>query len=455
LILVSLPARADSLRISCGPQGELRSFTPPGSVVVNPQHVPLSIPEAGACGETKHCLEESLALPKGFLSKNGNVIEALQAVSSYSVAKQLATAADDCGDAAEKESRPHLPRTVTLRYDHAGPNRNKAGIAMPTDVFETIAKASLAQGLDPYLAMAVVLMENDPSEELYHNYASNYGVIPVDGYPAYSELGCLADRSSKEGKIVSDEDRATYANARLALIKGGRNESIADDLLNDILNRYPAEQRPFAKSDIKCDSSCPGRFVKQKKVPEFDLSGGEESVSRIFCSPKGGELVHGAPAELTPEKSIDPGRCCLTMKVPKAKPFYVADAYSYLGAMEILQKVTRNLKPGGDSLSFAIQRYNGLGVFGATEKMKSDCLSGIDMRMTPVYGARTADLMVSSLMANKTLQQVVSQALADKPLPSVLCRSKGPGDHTIDTDEFFHEQKAYLSGRPGCEKLFR
>jgi hypothetical protein len=450
LILFALFSRfasADSLRLECAADGTLTRYAS-GAREIVPEHVPLELPGGDAtCQNTRTCYENALGLPRGEL---GNVGQILELAGQKLMGQMLKAAQEDCEPIAAVDNQPHLPPTFTLTYPYPGPNKNKASSSMPTDIFKDIAKNAVDQGLDPYLAMAVVLMENDPTEETFQGYAANYGSIPVDGYPAYSFLGCMLDRKSPDGHLVKPNELAAY--------QAEKDEARAAALREAILSPFPADVRPFAEYELNCDKSCPGRMVRQRMVPDLDMSGGAPNTeTRAFCTTNDHRaLAHGGSPEFTMKNEVNPSECCVNVHVPAGEgDVYPSEVYTALGAAVIKSKVTRNLKPGGDSLSFAIQRYNGLGIFGSTEHVNSSCMGGLNMAKTPVYGARTADLMVTSLMNNHVLQQLVSQALHGRKLPSVFCQSQGAGSHAVDGRQFLEEQKRYLAGRAACQKWFR
>lgn len=68
------------------------------------------------------------------------------------------------------------------------------------------------------------------------------------------------------------------------------------------------------------------------------------------------------------------------------------------------------------------------------------------MGSRPYYGARVADLMLNSILANKEINALVEYAgkKMNRPVPSFICQKLGAGQHNVSLNQFFNQQKEFL-----------
>jgi hypothetical protein len=206
--------------------------------------------------------------------------------------------------------------------------------------------------------------------------------------------------------------------------------------------------------ELEClenQSHCQGRLQTQSSVPTFDLrSVASESLApestRKFCTTttyvKTGsspELWDGQRGETDPSKS-----CCVEVKSNLSRDDARVALLSHLGA-EFFRKNIQSCF-GTQPMELCLQKFNGMGCFGCTEKMSNNCYDGIVGSDRPIYGSRAADLMLNTLMPNPEISELIG-AVAKKigrTGISGFCRGKTEGKVTVASNSFFEMQKRFL-----------
>ncbi len=97
---------------------------------------------------------------------------------------------------------------IPLSYTLSGPNKAKAGNYDKAALLE-VAEFALQAGVDPFMAIGIVVMENPPTNmTAYNNYRNGYGTVPVDQVAAYDLLGCF--RGKGKYAYVTEAQVAEY-----------------------------------------------------------------------------------------------------------------------------------------------------------------------------------------------------------------------------------------------------
>jgi hypothetical protein len=281
------------------------------------------------------------------------------------------------------------------------------------DKVKTIISDAAAMGVDPYAALAVAFME-----------AGEAKPFVLDTAPMFFRMGC--------------------SSRLLASVDAGDEEAVNKEA--EILRQ---RGQPFYFSFGKFYELKPkvngGPETQVYKQMEKIRAGEAGSIlvdgPGLACVEGGGSFVADAN-----EKVIDAfglpvdgfsvsDACCTRI------PYVSKRAFAILANQTVADKI----KEGGSDPSAALQRFNGTGVIGLTEK--SDSVGGyrygIDMEKYPQYGDQAMDFILNSFMGNPMIRHFVDQAEAkyDVPPKSLICSGKGPGTYTIDSDKYVDRER--------------
>lgn len=341
-------------------------------------------------------------------------------------------------EACEIEGLAAKKAVIPIKYNFAGLNRNKNG-NYEADALEDIVEKALNEGVDPYLALSILLIENPPSvgSSRSDSYRREYGNFPIDAIAAYDILNCYS------GTPLEKQIKTTAELKKLAAMKYSK--------MYDEIGKLKDPE--LALVEVECEQSknnpqerCSKLLTQQKQVPQLDLTfqaGGSVATSQYLICTNDYKATPGArPVFWIPDAS-DKNHCCANVKSNLGENDVLADFAGALG-MKYLKKTIQDCT-ATSSATYCVQKYNGLGCFNCSEKSKNDCLNGIIMSDRPVYGARAMDLVVNSLMTNSEINKMilkVSRRMKRK-VASVLCL-KGSADQVIDTSQYYREQKSYL-----------
>ncbi|MFW5887227.1 MAG: hypothetical protein ACOCUH_00330 [Bacteriovoracia bacterium] len=288
---------------------------------------------------------------------------------------------------------------VSIYYPYNGRGNNKSSTQYDKESIQSLIDMSLTSGVDPYLTLAITMIENAPIRTEHNRswmesnyYANSYGAIPVDAIAAYSIMGCIEQSANEE-------------------------------------------------YDVK--------LVTPKRVKRIRIGTG--STKKRFCSHDKHVRLAASP-NLYQADELDKGGCCIDVIGKSTSTSQ--EVKSYLG-IQFLKNLQNRIDYDQDqhsakgkyfALGYNAQRYNGLGTFGASEYMENHCILGIKMSERPVYGLLVQDLAMNSLMFNPAIRKMVenSSKRFNTKQTSVLCKSFGEGTSEIDSREFLKLQKEYL-----------
>ena len=301
----------------------------------------------------------------------------------------------------EHSSKLKNGKKLTLYYPYNGRGNNKTSSQYDVEAIESIMGLAIQGGVDPYLALSIVLIENAPTRSygsyLENNgYAQSYGAIPVDAIAAYNNIGCIRAPS-----------------------KGGYNSPITTP-----------------------------KSVRKMRI-------GSGNTKTRFCSSDSHVSLAASPR--FSEASNNASGCCVDI-IGKSniKPIEVKTAIGIRVLKNMQNNIQKDSKRFEDkgkyfALGFNSQRFNGVGTFGASESMDNPCLNGVKMADRPVYGLLVQDFMANTLMNNPAIQDIVnnlSKRYKKKPI-SNLCMSFGKGNQDVDTSIFLSLQKELLLNYKG------
>lgn len=302
---------------------------------------------------------------------------------------------------------PAKSELIELTYTLTGPNSNRSASDYMRSEIESMVEAAMAEGVDPYLVLAVSVMENPPLKSrlsAYMERRSQRGSPPVDGSTLAHNLQCHTQE--KPEKVI-----------------------------------YPK-----SKSGHSWHESQVAVYLKPTGVA--NLPGLQGKGQPYYLCSRSNAIPHGAPLLFEKFKSPQ-GYCCLELRTnedltPSDEKNAIAD---HFGSMVLKSKVVNRISTD-KNLSLSIQYYNGIGCIGCTEKFKNDCLHGMHMKDRPIYGAQTADLMLNMFMNNPEINEIVlaTQRRLRVPVVSSFCLEKGAGTHRIDKNRFWDEQYKFLMG---------
>jgi hypothetical protein len=535
-------AHAASIYVTCDDQGNLKGAkTNGGSFNYSAKKDDIQLLR-DSVQETCHATTECLADLKQLRSNIANNAEVLEhlTLNLFKTAKKsnrrdellsslhrMQGALGACEQVRKKSVDFFSKNHIEITYPYQGPNKAKAGTHYDRARIERAVRLALLNGVDPNLALGILLTENAPIDSKQsEEYSRNYGLLPINALPAYDYLGCIAPKS-KPGRYryASSAEASAFAKAsqsRLELEseqreqgdkisaallkldpgKGSNRGSWAKLYLEKCkhpiltlhmkacfgLKKYlsfnsrieqengalrkiastfeggdPVKSELVAR-ELSCGAECGGFLIPQKEVPTFEVrtDNGPVSEYKVCTSDRTIKFNSYPTLELGQGKAKGLG-CCTTVHASEKsdKESVEEDTKSAL-ALKFMNERIHSRKDPKLGVAHVIQTYNGLGKLGVTEKVKNNCLSGLNMAETPVYGAKVADLMANSVMNNPEIQGIIRRAAAEfnTPVRSLFCEKLGEGSHSIPSDMFYNEQRRWLlerepSRKAACAPFFK
>lgn len=314
---------------------------------------------------------------------------------------------DKCYD-AQKKNKDAKKITISTPIDHY--YKSKESNLYSKEVIQQVIDIAVKTGTDPYLALAVVLMESPPilGDEHHRNYSNLYGRPPVDAIAVADYFDCKYkyNRSARE---------LEFSNL----------PSINKTSVSDNSN----------KKNICLRNTYPGGSAKFEYIPKADSS---------LCCKKFKFDHDFADNERIPF-------IYKSQIVSNASAYYLKNRFEYAFGTKTSQDMAPDFR-----MSMIAQAYNGYGKFGVTEKMKNKCLQNMNFNESPLYGAGASDLMLNSLLANSQVRGLVRDSLksnkkGDYP-KSYLCASYGDGEHKVSAYTFSKQIKQYVGKSSKCPK---
>ncbi|MES2802500.1 MAG: hypothetical protein V4654_08420 [Bdellovibrionota bacterium] len=299
-------------------------------------------------------------------------------------------------------------QTMTISAPNDQYYKNKESNKYDRKAIQEIIQSAARFGNDPYLALSLVLIENPPLVDGADDiYTSFYGQIPIDKIGVADVFNCDSQMESFDSK----KSIRTYIN-------------------------------------------------KEKELREFNIE--PRAPQKIICLAPG--VRAGSAATFGIAQAPNDKYCCAKIRtnlnMRTQDPATLQRIRSYLANVYIKKRFETGAKRAGqidtaaEKMAMIAQAYNGYGTFGASEKMANQCLTGVNMRKTPVYGAGVSETMLNSVMNNSEIKKMVddaTRAAGAKP-SSYLCEAYGNGDHKISGYAFTGLLKEYVGTRRNCPR---
>ena len=125
-----------------------------------------------------------------------------------------------------KMDKPKLDtKKLELTYALNGPNKDKTSKNYDEQMFRDVIRLALKNGVDPYLAMAVLILENTPTSETANQYREGRGLMPIDALPAMEALGCAENVDSPNIQKYATNARRQELAHYTAAIQAANAES--------------------------------------------------------------------------------------------------------------------------------------------------------------------------------------------------------------------------------------
>lgn len=407
----------------------------------------------------------------------------------------------DCFDMAGKSSPDELKILSPLSSYYS--NRSST---YDSRKVQGLIESAVKNNQDPYLALGTVLIENpatlkDPEKEKATNfwgelfsdlYESTYGEIPLDEVAVIDAMGCGSQKFPHTGWSVnqgvalvikdfpgnkdlfqqlvslerSDPEKSDAAPERRAIVEKmitNAEAAVASDP-KDANNDQSVNFRKLAiAKDAFKGIYSPFGMILPRKGPQPTVHLGKGSKYEV-CLPH--EMTHpGASGklwirDLLNSSEVKKGRgCCLFVQhnlkdkqeVIKETRKYLAFKYlsfRYEAGKRIASKM--NVTEPGLKMATVLQAYNGYGLLGRTKsggEKTNKCLTGLNTKTSPLYGAGKADIVTNTLMMNSQIRKLVDKASQGRPVSSIFCQTLGSGKHEFKPTDFPEMQKKFLSGR--------
>jgi hypothetical protein len=384
---------------------------------------------------------------------------ALQAVVETSVSKRCETG-----------SRSKKPDAIALYNEFDSYVANRSSNNYDKLKIQEIIDLAIKNKVDPYAAISIAIMENPPLKGNRYSdsniYEMFYGPLPVDDLAGIDLFGCKLARNVNElgsNKKISEEDVIHFKQLKTEI---KHKEDTHDPIYPEEISELRKNQ-PEKYDQLDCFSRkpfCIGYVIpKNRGLTEFNISRNSDgSDNKTVYACRGDERTFaGSNLSFDFVDRNDPSKCCAKIQVDKkdiASGIAARLLKTVIGLEYMKKKIQssyKHLKSETDKskmLSLLFQRYNGLGKINVTEKMTKNCLSGMDMSKTPVYGTESSDIMLNMLMSNNEISNMVESALkkySEKP-KSILCITYGSGIHILETKEVVELQKKYLTNQSSC-----
>ena len=349
---------------------------------------------------------------------------------------------------------------IKIIYSKKSINKNKTGDYYRKDL-EKVVKLALALDVDPYAALAILLIEKPPLKVVGQDlsqYKKSYGLFPVDAVAAYDTLGCSTEK--KNFSVIKDpKELAAYVKEYSELPVGqGFSYTNKNPVYKKLATVYTSPA--LALTQVYCEAMtstnqsklCSKYYLQRKTPPIIDLSsayGTGSKPNKVSVCSEQFVTFPGQPPSFEflgeQQSSQKIKNCCAEVIAPYPNDELRSDFLSTLGIL-YLKKSLSSCK--SNNIALCLQKYNGLGCFNCTERMNSSCLNGLVMMDRHFYGSRVLDLMVNSLMSNNEINDLVLNASksGQTTVQSVFCKKENSSVVEINEDKYLNEQRKFLLG---------
>lgn len=248
-----------------------------------------------------------------------------------------------------------------------------------------VVRRSILAGVDPYLFLALALQENGLTGSPTGLYLDPIGIVKA--------IGC-------EGKSTKESDEAFNSYGTFYKVSTG------------VVKRNDFAQ--YLEKYYKDDTS----FKKKKSYLCNDVKDADDI--DVHAKPQGNKCCLEMPLELDSESAKS-----------HLVPFYIKDM------------VAKDIPLKQKDPAFTVQLYNGFSnLMGGAEPVPM-FRAGANFFKDPSYGYQGMDFIINALLLNKDLRDMVDEQKKElkKEFPSILCKGKPEGFHSIDSDYYFNKHK--------------
>ncbi len=254
---------------------------------------------------------------------------------------------------------------------------------------DKVIKEAVSMRTDPYLAIALNLMEGD---------AQKMGDLYLDPIAVMDAIGCSAKQVKNGSKNALDSYGTSYiVKAQVIDKKHLQYELISYFQTKEIINESP-----------------------------------DKNISSYYCYD-----IEGQDEPKVYER-IQDNNCCL--KVPfkegQISAYNISQALTY----EFINKRLSTSFNGKSEPEWKIQRYNGYtDLMGAAEGVPSWRM-GVNYYDNPGYGQQVMDIILNSLLFNPYIKNKVEEVMlnSNSKWKSIMCRDKRNGTYYYDSDYYFN-----------------
>lgn len=342
-------------------------------------------------------------------------------------------------------------------------------------VISEIASAAIKNKIDPYVALAIVAIEQRQVFAGEHPISSSSIRATLHNSTALDQLNCRTRSVSIDDLNRNGLTPIDVHSIGEYLKKQDSCDSIEDDLQNkrcirkivepQILRGLPEERREKIEHISNCYTNKKCKLVDGMKGPMVNvdltppltssLSKPKTAITACTDGPVSLRSISLLSGSSLPEK-----KCCFQITINSSQSNYVTkngfnshivkQLKAELTLRFIRSQLNQNAKlakgvTGERKISLILQQYNGL---GRMPQRIGSCLGGLNMAERPVYGATVADvayhLFMNNQEINSMLEALYSQSGEKKY--DFICATLGPGKHKIDSMNFVRQQSEFLRG---------
>jgi len=336
------------------------------------------------------------------------------------------------------------------------------------EVVTKILQDSVCDDGDPYFNLGLVLIESPPFDRVNTLYLKTYGVPPLDSIAGAAAIGCsLVRQTVTQTKLFSidewknlmtlDKYTGDLKRTKIRNVKKGDVVTLGNTRDGSASNMTVNEEGVLGQ-EIYVAQVPTGAPASRKT---FYLSGATDATGTVYrAEPKDVYVREPAVFVINKGDGDCQAKCCARVVAPihmtrqaleesldrQLGHQFIADKFSHAARLPHVKALSDPI----ERFANLAQAYNGYGKLGKSEKVANKCISGLDMKKTPIYGAGVGEMMLNSVMANSEVRDIVESArqrCGKKVEKSYLCEALGQGTFKINAKKFALLQKKYLSKR--------
>jgi hypothetical protein len=295
-------------------------------------------------------------------------------------------------------------------------------------------RLALRMGADPYLALALGLMEMG---------ANGVKGLYLDPIGKFKAMECQA--SGTIG-LASGMKAGKRPQPKGLLVSYGNLHRISEGVVRD--PRLASRLQSVVEAKVKASRDFPGQCGQDSKELSALTQSKDQPCAPAVAPPL---EIRQASAYYCRQTSSEAGAfqsepragsCCLQLGfIPnQMSEFEVSKELERAMAFEHVRQVQMRPSLNGKSdPAYRVQAFNGFStLMGGAEHVPS-WRAGINFFETPTYGYQAMEYILNTLMTNPAIRKMVeeeSQKLKTRA-PSILCAGKSAGFYSTDSEEYF------------------